>query len=409
MGIGLVNSWGGIVDGAVTYRLHKAQSDVMRSKRRFVAAIAGTGGGKTAVGPLWVMREIHKAYNRGEKILGMVVAPTYPIMARATAPTLVQMLAGTDLQGRYIETRNKYELPGNMGTIWMLSADKATALEGGQFQFAWIDEGGQIGYDAWVAIQGRLGQKRGRCLITTTPYTQNWLYRLFYLLWKAGDTNYYVRQWSSADNPAYPKEEQERAKKAMHPARYKMRYEGKFSAKIGLVYPDFTSVVRPFDPKEYEGWSYGGIDFGFAHPFCGLVGSWCADDKLRIWFERYRRYMTVGVHADALPTDATYWADSSRPDSIKDLRLAGLDVRPNKVKSISDGVDVVNDMIYTGDLVVHPECKALRAEAEQYEWPKVDDEVQSEKRPVDNGFDHAMDALRYLAANLSKIQGRLAA
>ena len=400
-------AWGQLdASGCKEYRLHRGQTDVMESKARFVAAVAGTGGGKTVIGPLWIADQIKRVVRkRGHRlsdapVRGMVIAPTYPVMARATSPTLVSTFAGTDLEGRFVPSQNRYYLPDGMGVLWLLSADSPGSLEGGQFDFAWIDEGGQISLDAWIAIQGRLGVEKGRCLITTTPYGQNWLYHRFFLFAQRGDRTYYVRQWPSVSNPAYPQDEYERAKRSMSAQRAAMRYDGLFVKLSGLVYPDFESCIKQFDPKMVEGFSHGGIDFGWNDPFAAEAGTIHRNGKFYVWYERYRRFVNIGDHAPALPRGVLWHADASRPDSINELVKGDHTVRKNEVPDILLGVDAVNARIYSDTLVVHPSCRALRAEAKEYQYPEKDDESVGEK-PV-GGFDHALDALRYMIVNMDR-------
>lgn len=395
-----------MVHGERVYLLHEAQAEVMRADARFKAAIAGTGGGKTALGPIWLLSEIHRVMGErdvwAEPIMGLIVAPTYQIMARATAPTLVTMLAGTDLEGRYVESKNRYYLPYGLGVIWMLSADSPLGLEGGQFDFCWIDEGGQLKYEAWIAIQGRLGQKQAPCLITTTPYGCNWLYHELFKRWLRGDDDYYVRQWSSKSNPAYPKAEYDRAKRSMSKERAAMRYDGQFVRLAGLVYPDLEScVVEASAPP--KGKLVGGVDFGWNNPFSALGGTLYIDDKgrdvLYVWYERYKRHCTVDDHAVALPKGHMWWGDPSRPDSIAAIRKGGHKVRkaPNDIQL---GIDAVNGRIYTQRLKISSACRAVIAEAEEYHYPEKDDQSVGEK-PVDT-FNHALDALRYLVFGMDK-------
>lgn len=279
-------------NGEKHFPLHLGQQDVLCNQRRFKAAIAGTGGGKTAIGPIWMMQQIERVPGG----MWLVVAPTYKIMARATAPMLVKTFAGTYYEGVFTESRGLYKLPDG-GIIWLLSADNPGGLEGGQFDGAWIDEGGQLKLDSWVAIQGRLGQKESPALITTTPYKMNWLYHDFYKRYLQGDETYYVRQWSSIENPAYPKAEFNRAIGSMSSQRAAMRYRGEFVQLAGLVYPDIEACFcEPFDPP--PGMRFGRIDFGWNHPFCALAATLYIDeetgaDVLYVDFERYKRFTTL--------------------------------------------------------------------------------------------------------------------
>lgn len=406
--------WGELRNGIKHFPLHAQQTKIVRSTARFTAAIAGTGGGKTAVGPVWIIRQLQRILDtvaRGKRdinddpILGMVIAPTYAVLQRATAPHLVRALAGTDLEGRYIPTRNIYELPNGLGLIWVLSADNPGGLEGGQFDFVWCDEGGQIKYDAWVAIQGRTGQKQAPVLITTTPYGQNWLFHHFYNLWKKNDSDYYVVQWASHVNPAYPRAEYERAKRTLSQQRFSMRYDGNFVKRSGLVYPDFDTCVMESDPLVLPGGEHiGGIDWGWNDPFAGIAGVKYIDDTgkdiLYIYYERYKRETGLALHSRALPPSVTWHCDPSRPDSIAELSKAGHHAIPS-YNDIIIGVDAVNGRIDNGRLRVSPACKALIAEASQYAYPEKDDETYGEK-PEDS-FNHALDALRYLVAGADRL------
>lgn len=400
--------WGRIdEDGVKQFPLHPKQWEAFIARERFVAAIAGTGGGKTAMGPVWVMRKIQELSQQRdlevEPILGMIVAPTYAILARATAPTFVSSLKDTDLEGRYVPTQNRYYLPREMGVIWMLGADNPTGLEGGQFDFIWGDEGGQLKYDAWIALQGRTGQRQAQILFTTTPYGENWLYHRFFLMAKRGDVNYKVVQWSSNVNPAYPEEEYHRAKGAMSAQRAAQRYDGLFTRLSGLVYPDFGSCILDTHSTPPDGEKVGGVDFGFNNPFAALGGTVYIDEKghdvLYIHYERYLREITIPVHAEAIPSDHMWWADPASPDAIATLRRQGHKVRKAK-NAILPGVDAVNNRIYTGCLRISPECVALIAEADAYRYPEKDDETYGEQPMKSN--DHALDALRYLCMGLAK-------
>lgn len=406
-----IQKWGALnTAGEKVFPCHTAQSDILRSKARFTAAIAGTGGGKTAIGPVWIIQQIQRVIasrdTAQEPIIGMVVAPTYKVLQRATAPHLVNAFKGTDLEGRYIPSASQYTLPRGLGTIWVLSADNPDGLEGGQMDFVWLDEAGQMKFDAWVAIQGRTGQKMAPVLITTTPYGQNWLFHAFFKRWRAGDKDYYVRQWASYQNPAYPREEYDRAKKTLSPQRAAMRYDGEFVKRAGLVYPDLDRCLR--NPAEVEipgGQMWGGVDFGWNDPFAGLAGVKFIDpdgrDILYVWYERYKRFTSLGQHAQAMPPGVRWCADPSRPDSIAELQKAGHVVR-GAYNDILVGVDAVNARIYSDRLWISTQCKALIAETTEYCYPEKDDETKGEK-PIDE-FNHACDALRYMVAGVDRLK-----
>ena len=69
-------------------RLHSGQSRAWKSDARFVAMIAGTGGGKSWFGPIWLYREIQKYPKDGF----LVVSPTYPMFQRIVLPRTKEFL-----------------------------------------------------------------------------------------------------------------------------------------------------------------------------------------------------------------------------------------------------------------------------------------------------------------------------
>ena len=232
--------WDQVVDGKRVFHPHEGQQSILNSEARFLAAIAGTGGGKTALGPIWLMLEIQKY----PKSKWMILAPTYRILERATVPTLVSMFAGTQLEGRYVEGR--YDLKDG-GIIYCLSTEREEGIEGGQIRGAWLDEAGQMTHKAWIAVQGRLGLYQGRALLTTTPYAVNWLKREFVDRYTQGDEDYFCASWSSIANPAYSRKEYERAKKTLPSAIFHMRYDGRFTRMEGRIFDSFEADynVRP--------------------------------------------------------------------------------------------------------------------------------------------------------------------
>lgn len=418
--------WGELIDSndpskGKFYKFHAKQEEAYLSEARFTAAVAGTGGGKTVLGPLWAAKQIYKVQSLPIKerrpFLGMVVAPTYKVLSRATVPELIKTFKGTKLEGTYLEQKNLYIIPDKYyvnsageretiygGKIWCQGADNPGSLEGGQFDFVWADEGGQLKLMVWIAIQGRTGQKQAPILITTTPYTKNWLVTDFYDKFLKGDKNYKVVQWSSKDNPAYPKEEYERAKGAMSSAKGEMRYDGKLTFNEGLVYENFSNCCVVFSKQQYNellnspGRFYGGIDYGWNDPFCSLVGLLDPNDVLWIFWERYISKRTIEEHINNLfkpfGRSVSYFSDHS-PENISKIRKAGFHVRSAN-KAITPGIDAVNARINTGRLkIVVNCCPALVSEGETYSFPE-DEETTGGENPNKECNDHAMDALRYM-------------
>ena len=408
--------WGELVGNEKVYKLHQGQSAVLRSTTRFTAAVAGTGGGKTAIGPLWLMRRIKALVDAGvtEKFIGMVVAPTYKILSRATVPTLVEVFRGTEFEGRFLESKGQYILPAGLGILYLLSADSPNGLEGGQLNLgAWLDEAGQMSYQAWLALCRRTGKNEAPILITTTPYLANWLKTAFMDLAFKGDKDYTVVTWASIKNPAYPVSEYERARKTMRKSEFEMTYNGIISSPEGMVYPEFhTCIVDNIDEK--EGVRVGGIDFGWRAPFCALSGVLVVEDGkdiLYIYKERYVTHCGLAIHAMHLDKSTRWYADPSEPEMIEDLRKRGFKVQKAK-NPIKAGISAVNARILSGRLKVSSTCVNLIMEAGLYQYPdSAKDKDDQDKNIIDEkpleGADHALDALRYICMSLPQAGRKL--
>jgi len=414
--------WGSIIEHPITGQkikympLHPYQKEMLGSDKRFNAAVAGTGGGKTVCGAVWCIRQIERAIKQYGKCLGFIVAPTYKVLARATVPCFIDALKGTSLEGVYKASQSYYELPNNWGRIWTQGADNEGGLEGGQFDFVWGDEGGQFRKKVFDAIIGRTGAKEAPILITTTPYGLGALFE-WYKKWQSGDTDYNIITFASIANPAYPKTEFERAKRSMTPEKFRERYLGEFLRMEGLVYPKLQDSFINCTADEIltllslPGKNVGGIDYGWNDPFCALAAKIPSisspDGKFiagvaYIWYERYLSETPLEEHAAALPKlygQDILWYSEHQPEYMMKLRRGGFRVK-RATKAILVGIDIVNSRYYSGRLkIIQNRCPCLCEEGAMYVYePNRDDEIIGDK-PIGKD-NHAMDAKRYMIMGL---------
>lgn len=352
----------------------------------------------TSCGALWLMQEIQKT-PMGKFL---ICVPTFKTWRQATKQAWETTIEGTDLECEFKTADYEYRLPTG-GVVFIRSADNPISMQGVTAKAAWIDEGGQISSQAFKTIMQRLGYFKGRLLVTTTPYSHNFLYRELYSRWKEGDKNYFVRQFPSTMNPTYPVEEYERAKETLPPHEFSMLYEGQFMRPAGLVYPDLPKCIVEKPEHLPEGRLLGGIDWGWNDPFAGLAGVLDRDNVLWLFYERYMRYKTLDEHANQLPMSVSWYADSSRPDSIRELRRLGFYCRPCKkgAGSIAEGINLVHQRIRAGKLkILRGLCPNLVEEAEMYRYPDKDEQSYGDV-PIDE-HSHTMDALRYLISSIDR-------
>lgn len=373
--------------------LHDGQTVIFQTDARFVALIAGTGGGKTFTGPYWLSKEIAK----NPKGIYGVGAPTYRMLSRVTAAELVRAFRGTTLEGEHKASLGEYHLPTG-GIIYLWSTDNPDHIEGGQYDAIWLDEAGQMSAWTWTVVQARLGLKQGRCLFTTTPYNLGWLYREIYARAKEGDKDYFVSQFPSTDNPYYPQDEFARAEASMDERTFALRYRGEFRKMAGLVWPNLDNWVcqedelqvalqTAEDAPESTTW-VGGIDWGYNNPFVALSGFVDRDDVLWVYRERCQTRTLLADHAKHLDKRTSYYADPSGRQEREEMGALGVVVQPSD-NDVQMGIERVTQRGKTGRLMISPECRNLISEAETYRYKEETD------KPVKE-HDHAVDALRYL-------------
>lgn len=184
------------------------------------------------------------------------------------------------------------------------------------------------------------------------------------------------------------------------------------------VLPEFDPGVHVASalPEARDGWTWvGGMDFGIRAPTVVLWGGVDPSGVLWIVDERVEAGRTLGEHVEAIkasPWPPLAWigvdpAGSQRSgqtglSDIQAMRRAGLVVRRRRM-GVGEGLDLVRARLRPAmgetRLMVHARCVRLIESLETYRYPADRPEALT---PVKDGSDHAVDALRYLVANLDR-------
>lgn len=186
------------------------------------------------------------------------------------------------------------------------------------------------------------------------------------------------------------------------------------------VLPEFDPAVHvveqlPFDPSDPALRWLAGMDFGFRAPTVVLWAALNPLDRLWIVAERSVAGITLDGHIAAIkesPWPAPEWigidpagrqADghSGRTDESV-LRDAGLFPRVRQL-GIQPGLSLIRARLRPASgpprLMIHSRCRSLIRSLERYHY---DPRRPESADPVKDGSDHAVDALRYLLANLDR-------
>jgi phage terminase large subunit len=223
---------------------------------------------------------------------------------------------------------------------------------------------------------------------------------------------FYCIQYSSQDNPYYPKEEYNRMKDVLPPALFQMRYMGLFTKLSGLVYPDYDQVISNEDPQpiistaiKHKWEFFGGLDFGFRDPFVALVAVEDPTTKiLHLIYEHYLDRTTIPKHFQILEkanmaNSVVYFGDPSGAQQIADLHSFGLQV----IKANNDilaGIETTSARIMSKGLKIYRQaCPNLCRELAIHRYASEEEDGMQVRargeKPIDKD-NHAADALRYL-------------
>jgi|SRR3990167_758328 len=231
-----------------------------------LAAIAGTGSGKTMTGYWWL-------HSRMEAMPGntwLVAEPTFPMLAKVLLtssdpdrPSLVDYLVKVGHQPEYkavdriIKTLN--------GQVYLSSADDPNSMQGAPVKGVWLDEAGLDVVQAYDVARQRCVMLQGQVLITSTPYNLGWLKTE--VAEKVGP-DIHVEKWRSIDRPGFPRESYERERALLPEWRFRMLYDAKFERPAGVIYSVFyeaACVIPRFEiPKQWL--VHTGHDFGASNP-----------------------------------------------------------------------------------------------------------------------------------------------
>jgi hypothetical protein len=409
---------------AVTLSLHPGQERAWRSERRFVFMLAGTQGGKTSFGPLWLWREIQRC-GPGDYL---AVTATFPLLKRKMLPEFRNWFEHTWRLGEWQAMDKVFqfspdgarrmfgETTDTTTRVIFGSATNSDSLESATAKGAWLDEVGQDTFrlESWEAVLRRLSLSEGRVLGGTTIYNLGWMKQIIFDRWKAHDPDIDVIQFASVENPMFPRAEYERARRSLPAWKFTLFYEGQYSRPAGIIYSDFRDDYReqgghkvrsfPISPS----WPRSvGVDFGAVN----TATIWLARDPdadiYYLFHETHGGGKTSGQHAArALATAAgtnvlTYTGGAKSEDQPRmDWGEAGVWIQEPPVSDVEAGIDRVIALFKADRLFVFDSCAGVLDELGTYSR-EVDEVGETLEKIKNKEMFHRLDALRYVVASLS--------
>ena len=305
------------------------------------------------------------------------------------------------------KSEHSVELP-NGTWIKCLGCDDPEKLKGQvNITDVWFEEATKFTLDDFELADGTIRGKADdkQIFVSFNPVSkQNWVYD--YFGFSAGvtppdtlilKTTYKHNRWCDAATINRLERLKER-----NPIRYKIEAEGDFATLDRLVIPRYEKEDFNWLEKLHSGnrtFLCIGVDFGFNDP-TALVASVADEDTKTLWIfdEHYERGMLNAdiarmIHAKGFQKEIIYF-DSAEPKSIQEVREGGV-TRARKASkgrgSIISGIKKLLEY----RIVVHPNCQHLIDEFDNYCYKKNKNTGEYTEEPLDNGWNHEIDALRY--------------
>lgn len=429
-----------VKDGQVNYNLHDGQAKVMLSKARIIVALGGSQSGKTELGPAWLANEI-KMRGPGDYL---IAGPNFPLLSKKVMPAFLKLFKRQLKWGR-LTGRSPYFEVNTYGQkcLWGKAQDEDTkvffghamdpeSLESATAKAVWLDEAGQKKFKvgSWEAINRRVTVNKGRILITTTPYSVTGWLRDVYDRAKSGDRDYFVSEFESIANPAFPIEEYERAKRELPSWKFDLFYRGRFTKPPGAIYDIFEKDTHtcpdfalPPDWPRFVGLDFGGVNT--AATFYAAEREW--DEEIDGWghetgrYFLYREYFprtgkTAGDHAKSI-----YLGESRMPKCVggsssegqwrKEFAAAGLNVLDPAIGDkegstegrVEVGINRVYALIKENNLVIFKSCNKTIDDIENYSR-ELDDKGDPTEDIEDKTIYHLGDSVRYFAFYVKRVK-----
>jgi hypothetical protein len=393
------------------YNFHEGQRRAWDSAKRFLLVLAGTQSGKTSWGPTWLHREITR---RGPGDY-LVVTPTYPLLNLKALPEFLALFKRRLRLGEYSTQARTFTYHDGSTRILFGHASDPDSLESATAKAAWLDEAGQKKFrlGSWEAVQRRLALHRGRALITTTPYDLGWLKQRLWDPWNAARRQHPdidVVSFTSIANPAFPRDEYERARRELPRWKFDLFYRAAFARPAGMIYdcfePERHTCPRFAVPADWP--RYLGLDFGGVH----TAGVFLAEEKragTTSRFYAYRVYGPCGGRTAKEHVAELLRGEPCRPTAVggshsegqwrDEFRAAGLGVHEPPVSDVEVGINRVYGGFQTDELIIFEDLHGLIDDLGSYSR-EVDELGEPTEKIEDKDSWHRLDALRYIMAHL---------
>lgn len=369
-----------------------AQEKIAKLKKRVRIVQGGTSSSKTfSIIPLLITHAIQNPYTEIS-----VVSESIPHLKRGAVKDFINIMIMT---GNYRDSQfNKSDLKykfSNGSFIEFFSADQPDKLRGARRHVLFINECNNIDFESYNQLAIRT---RDFIYLDYNPTAEFWVHTE---LIKDPDSDFVILTYK--DNEALDSaivKEIEKAKERAKTSAYwenwwKVYGIGQVGSLEGVIFSNWKQINEVPTGSKLIGY---GMDFGFTNDPTTLVSVHRSDNTIIVDELIYQSGMLNSdiirrlKDLDLGKFDKIY-ADSAEPKSIEEIYRSGFNIKP--VTKGSDSITFGIDILQNFEILVTKRSVNLIKELRYYTWDR-DKTGKSINKPIDS-FNHAIDAMRYLA------------
>lgn len=369
--------------------------------KRYEVYYGGAGSGKSV---FVAQKLIIKAIQDKRKIL--VLRKVGRTVKNSVFQLLVDTLTDWNLIGLCKINRTDFTITLPSGSVFLCSglddSEKIKSITG--LTDAWLEEASEFWLDDFNQIDLRIrhisaaGQQ---IYLSFNPVSKvNWTYQTFFDDMDAGlATKTVIIHTTYKDNKFLPQSyiDSLLLLEKTNNVYFRIYALGEFGSLNKLVFTYWKS--EGFDYTQIAGELMVGLDFGFVNDDCAIIASLLDEKnkKIYVFQEHFRKGMLNNQIAEKLKemgfAKSTIIADSAEQKSIEEIKREGIiRIKPatKGQGSILQGIQKLQQY----EIIIHPSCKRLIEEFQNYSWDKDKATNEYINKPIDN-YNHGIDALRY--------------
>ena len=355
---------------------------------RFVINIGGSRSTKTySILQLLIV----KALESETPLVISIVRKSLPSLRISVMRDFFDILKSLDLYA--VEAHNKTENTYMLGStlIEFFSIDDAQKRRGTKRDILFVNEANEISYEDFFQLNIRTTQT---VYLDFNPSEQFWYNDK---IQNRDDVT--IIHSTYKDNPYLNQDQVNEIERLQFTDKqyYQIYALGEFAGAIDLVF-SYTPVDDI--PTSNAKLVALGMDFGFTNDPTTLVEIWKKDSDLYLNELMYDKGLTNQDIGDTMKQYGVdryteIIADSAEPKSIEEIRRMGYNIKPatKGPDSVLNGIDILKrHRIY-----VTKQSTNIIKELNGYKWV-TDKDGNKLNKPIDM-FNHALDAVRYVALN----------